>query len=98
MKVAVASRSFSRHPVLRAELLARHPDVTFNETGASLSGAALVDFLSGHDAAITALERVDDALLAALPDLKVIGKYGVGLDMLDLDAIRRRGIRLGWTG
>ncbi len=30
-RVAVASRSFSRHPVLRAELLARYDDVTFND-------------------------------------------------------------------
>jgi len=98
MKIAVASRSFSRHPVLRAELSARFSDVTFNDAGTSLKGPALVEFLKGHDAAITALETIDDSLLAALPDLKVIGKYGVGLDMVDLEALRRRGVRLGWSG
>jgi phosphoglycerate dehydrogenase-like enzyme len=98
MKVVVASRSFSRHPILRAEILARFPDTTFNESGKSLAGEELVAFLDGHDAAITALERVDGPLLDALPGLKVIGKYGVGLDMLDLEALRRRAIRLGWTG
>ncbi len=96
--VAVASRSFSKHPVLRRELLERFPNTTFNETGASLSGAALVAFLKGHERAITALERLDDALFAAVPELKVIGKYGVGLDMIDLAAMRRRGVKLGWTG
>ncbi|MDO8607444.1 MAG: phosphoglycerate dehydrogenase [Phaeospirillum sp.] len=98
MKVAVASRSFSRHPVLRAELQALHPDATFNDAGVSLAGDGLVAFLRGHDAAITALERLDEALFTALPDLRIIGKYGVGLDMLDLETMRRRGIRLGWTG
>lgn len=98
MRIAVASRSFSKHPVLRAELLARFPDVTFNDAGKSLAGDELVAFLAGHDGAVTALERIDDPLLSRLPDLKVIGKYGVGLDMLDLEAIRRRGLRLGWTG
>ena len=97
-RVAVASRSFSRHPVLRAELLARYPEVTFNETGRSLAGAELAAFLRGHDKAITALEKITDDLLAQLPELKVIGKYGVGLDMIDLAALARRGIRLGWTG
>jgi D-3-phosphoglycerate dehydrogenase len=97
-RVAVASRSFSRHPVLRAEMLALYPDVTFNDSGASLSGAALVDFLAGHDAAITALETIDEALLAQLPDLKILSKYGVGTDMVDLEALKRRGIRFGWTG
>jgi phosphoglycerate dehydrogenase-like enzyme len=98
MKIAVASRSFSKHPILRRELLERFPDATFNDAGVSLSGAALIAFLDGHDGAVTALEKLDGALFDALPRLKVIGKYGVGLDMLDLDAMRGRGIRLGWTG
>jgi phosphoglycerate dehydrogenase-like enzyme len=96
--VAVASRSFSRHPVLRAELLEFCPNVTFNDAGASLSGAALAEFLMGHDGAITALETIDEALLAQLPNLKVLSKYGVGFDMVDIAALRRRGVRFGWTG
>ncbi|MEO5373692.1 MAG: phosphoglycerate dehydrogenase [Alphaproteobacteria bacterium] len=97
-RVAVASRSFSRHPVLRAELLARYPGTTFNDAGRSLAGDELAAFLDGHDKAITALERIDEALLGRLPTLKVIGKYGVGLDMIDMEAMVRHGVRLGWTG
>lgn len=99
-RIAVASRSFSRHPLLRAELIAAHPQaqITFNDAGKSLAGAELIDFLSGHDHAITALERLDADTLAALPELEAIGKYGVGLDMIDLDSMRRLGKRLGWTG
>ncbi len=97
-KVAVTSRSFSRNPALRRELLQRYEQVTFNDAGLQLEGEALVAFLRGHDKAITGLERIDDAILSRLPELKVIGKYGVGLDMIDLDAMRRHGKRLGWTG
>jgi D-3-phosphoglycerate dehydrogenase len=97
-KVAVCSRSFSRNQKLRAELLARYQHVTFNETGRQLEGDDLIAFLRGHDKAITALERIDDHILAALPELKAIGKYGVGLDMIDMDAMRCHGKRLGWTG
>lgn len=97
-KVAVCSRSFSRHPILRAELLARYANVTFNDAGGSMVGDELVNFLRNHDKAITALERIDDAVLARLPQLKVIGKYGVGLDMIDMAAMRRYGKRLGWRG
>ncbi len=97
-RVAVASRSFSRHPVLRAELLTRFPATTFNDAGVSLKGEALVGFLRGHERAITALERLDDVLFAALPELRVISKYGVGLDMIDLEAMRAHGVQLGWTG
>ncbi len=52
IRVAVCSRSFSKNAVLRTELLARHPRVTFNDAGASLEGDALVAFLRGHDRAI----------------------------------------------
>lgn len=97
-RVAVCSRSFSRHAVLRAELLARYEHVTFNDSGRQLEGVELVSFLRGHDKAITALERIDETLLSQLPELKVIGKYGVGLDMIDMAAMHRHGKRLGWTG
>ena len=54
-KVAVCSRSFSKHPVLRAELLSRYSQVTFNETGRQLADNDLIEFLKGHNKAITAL-------------------------------------------
>jgi phosphoglycerate dehydrogenase-like enzyme len=97
-KVAVCSRSFSRHPALRAELLGRYKHVTFNETGRQLERDDLVEFLRGHDKAITALEIIDEYVLSRLPELRVIGKYGVGVDMIDMAAMRRHGKRLGWKG
>lgn len=96
-RVAVCSRSFSRNEVLRAKLLARYADVTFNDTGMLLEGDQLVAFLRGHEKAITGLERIDEHVLSRLPELQVIGKYGVGLDMIDLAAMRRHGKRLGWA-
>ena len=95
-KVAVCSRSFSKNKVLRAELLARYSQVTFNDTGRQLERDSLIEFLSGHEKAITALEKMDDYVLSSLPELKVIGKYGVGLDMIDLDAMHKYGKKLGW--
>ena len=97
MKIAVTSRSFSKNPILRAELLHRYPDVTFNDDGRSLRGESLIDFLRGHDAAITALETLDASVFASLPELKIISKYGVGLDMIDREALQRHGVRLAWS-
>jgi D-3-phosphoglycerate dehydrogenase len=97
-KVAVTSRSFSRHPILRAELLTRYANVTFNDEGGKIKDTDLVAYLAGHDKAITALEVINNDLLQLLPDLKVISKYGVGYDMLDLNAMTKYGVRLGWTG
>jgi phosphoglycerate dehydrogenase-like enzyme len=96
--IAVASRSFSRHLVLRSELLVKYSDVRFNDEGVVLAGPSLVEFARGRRKLITGLERIDESILAALPELKVISKYGVGTDMLDKQAMIRRGVRLGWTG
>lgn len=96
--VAVTSRSFSKHPVLRAELLQHFDNVTFNDDGVSLDGVALIDFLRGHERAITALEQLDGGVFSALPELKIISKYGVGLDMIDMKAMADHDVRLGWTG
>ena len=97
-RVAVCSRSFSRNATLRAELRSRYANVTFNDQGLALAGDGLVDFLRGHDKAIVALERIDDSVLAQLPELKVLGKYGVGTDTIDMEAMRRHGKGLGWVG
>jgi phosphoglycerate dehydrogenase-like enzyme len=97
-RVAVCSRSFSRNPILRKELSMHFKYITFNDDGKELHGEELISFLRGHDMAITALEKITGEVLSKLPELKVIGKYGVGLDMIDMNAMDRFGVLLGWTG
>ena len=97
MTVAVASHSFPKNQTLRRELLARYPDADFNESRRPLAGDDLIRFLRGHDKAITGLEVLDEALFRALPELRVVSKYGVGLDMIDLDAARRHRVAVRWT-
>jgi D-3-phosphoglycerate dehydrogenase len=96
-KIAVTSRSFSCNEILRAELDAVYSFVKYNETGKKINGDALFEFLSDCDSAIVGLENVDSKLLERLPGLKVISKYGVGLDAIDLLAMRRLDVSLGWT-
>jgi phosphoglycerate dehydrogenase-like enzyme len=95
--VAVASHSFSKHPTLRQELAAKYSVIHFNETGRPLDGDGLVRFLRGHQKAITGLEVLDEPLFCALPELRVVSKYGVGVDMIDLAAARRHGVEVRWT-
>ena len=96
--VAITSRSFSKHPILRDEVLKRYPDAKFNDAGLSLNGNSLIEFLQGCEKAITALEVIDDSILSHLPNLKVISKFGVGLDMIDLHALKKYGVKLDWSG
>ena len=99
LAVAVASRSFSRNPILRRELLDRYPRSRFNDERADGSVRAMrwCEFLRGHRQAITGLDVLDDAVFGAVPELRVVSKYGVGLDMIDLDAARRHGVSVRWT-
>lgn len=97
-RIAVTSLSFAGNPRLREELKAKYSNVTFTESASILDGEALVALLRGHDRAIVGLERIDERVLAQVPELRVISKYGVGLDGIDIDAMARRAVKLGWTG
>jgi D-3-phosphoglycerate dehydrogenase / 2-oxoglutarate reductase len=48
--------------------------------------------LSSADAVLCWLERVDGAALAVAPRLKVVSRYGVGFDTVDIPACTARGI------
>ncbi len=97
-KVVVASVSFSKSAVLREELLNFFPNSIFNETGKRLSGEQLIEFINDADAAIIGVETINDTLLEQTPKLKIISKYGVGLDNIDQQSLESRSISLGWTG
>jgi len=97
-RVVVASRSFAANATLRAELSNRYPNVTFTQSPAVLDGDELIALLRGHERAIVGLERIDERVLRQVPELRVISKYGVGLDGIDVEAVGRQGVRLAWTG
>lgn len=59
---------------------------------------ALLAALADADALVVRNQtRVDAALLAAAPSLRVVGRVGVGLDNFELEALRSRGIVLTYT-
>lgn len=59
---------------------------------------ALHAALSSADAWIVRNQtRVNDDALARAPQLKVVGRVGVGLDNLDLDALRARKVLVTWA-
>ncbi len=96
-RVAVCSRSFSRNENLKAELLQKYPNTKFNSEGKDFTAEELTAFLQGAERAIVGLEKINSDILIKLPDLKIISKYGVGLDSLDLNALRQAQVKLGWT-
>jgi D-3-phosphoglycerate dehydrogenase len=97
-KIAVTSVSFAKSTALCDELKRIFPNSVFNKQGQLLSGKELVKFINDADAAIVGAETIDGAILDQTPALKIISKYGVGLDSIDQESLKRRKISLGWTG
>jgi len=97
-RIKVTSRTFSRHPVLTRELVEIFPNTVLNLDGPETGIPHLIDFLEDADGVILGLETLDRSVLRNLPNLKIVAKYGVGLDNLDLDAATDLGIKVGWTG
>jgi len=97
-KVVVTSRSFAKSAVLREELLSVFPNSIFTDHRQKLLGEKMTQFIGDADAAIVGVETIDDSVLEHTTKLKIISKYGVGLDNVDLKSLKNRDIFLGWTG
>ncbi len=64
------------------------PDVP----GQELAGDALVEAMVGIVGVVAGDDQFTDDVMAKLPNLKVISKWGIGLDGIDLPAAAARGI------
>jgi len=83
-------------PSLAAELSRQHAPLRLPE------GAERGEFLAQHAESVTVIlaagrPGVDAALIGALPNLRAIVNFGAGVDAIDLDGARRRGIGVSNT-
>lgn len=60
--------------------------------GQELAGTELIEAMTGVSGVIAGDDQFDRAVLGALPDLKMISKWGIGLDGVDLPAAAELGI------
>ncbi len=96
-RVAVTPPPICNSATLRDELSGLFPQPYFNDTGRYLTEDELIRFAGGADALLVGRDGITDKVLSALPQLKIIAKYGVGLDNIDPDALTRHSVELGWT-
>lgn len=66
-------------------------DITFDEI-TSLTEAELITNCEGASALLVLREPITARVLDALPELRVIGRFGVGLDSIDVQAATDRGV------
>jgi phosphoglycerate dehydrogenase-like enzyme len=96
-QLGVAADHVSRHPVMRQEVIKAYPTAKFNEKGYRLGEDETIALLQDCDAAIVGFEPINERTLSALPNLKVIGKYGNGCETIDFQAMKRHGVKFGYT-
>lgn len=66
--------------------------VTPEVPGQHLEGDALIEAMAGCIGVVAGDDKFTSDALAALPDLRVISKWGIGIDGIDLDAAATRSI------
>ena len=97
MNVVVTPPAFCKSEYLKSKLSSLFPNTVYSEKNNYLSESELIGFLKDADAAIIGRDSITKATLEALPQLKIISKYGVGLDNLDISSIKEKGIELAVT-
>lgn len=97
MKILVTPTSFLQ-PENRAtrEKLERFADtVVYNDLGRPLQPDEILDRIDGVDGYIAGLDYITQEAIRAMPEtVKVISRYGAGVDRVDRDAARERDIVL----
>ncbi len=74
--------------------LQQHFDVTANAEDVAWSGAELIERLQGMDGVLTTgSQRIDAALLAACPQLKICANMAVGYNNFDVAAMTAAGVQ-----
>lgn len=95
MKIAITPRSFPEAgaPALQW-LREKGYDIELNTTGKVLDETGMARFCNGAEGLIVGIDPVTVAVMDANPQLRVISKYGAGLDNIDLKAASDRGIQV----
>jgi len=94
MKILVTATSFkqdSDSPAMK-RLRSFADTLVFNPDGKPLSEDKLIPLLDGCDGCIAGLDYYTAKVIESADDLKVISRYGAGVDRVDLDAAKKRNI------
>lgn len=92
-RLLVTPTSYGKNDTrLKSELEEQVGEVIYNPTGKPLSSAEVAKLLPGIDGYIAGLDGIDADALEAADRLRVIARYGVGVDNVDLRTAREKGI------
>ncbi|HIJ56052.1 MAG TPA: phosphoglycerate dehydrogenase [Deltaproteobacteria bacterium] len=92
-RVMVTTTSFGKtDPTLRPNLEETVGKVIYNPKGRPLSAEELIPLIGEIDGLIAGLDHINASVIHAAKKLKVISRYGIGVDRVDLKAAAEKGI------
>ena len=95
VKIAITTTSFAKLDEQPLLLLSDSRfDVVLNSYGRKLSRDEVVELAADAVGLIAGTEQLDISVLEKLPKLKCISRLGVGMDNIDIDVAKQKGIKL----
>ena len=92
-RVLVTPTSFAKYDKsLKNFLEEQVGEVVYNTTGKPLKESDLIGMISSFDGMIAGLDEITAKVIKEAKNLKVIARYGVGVDRVDLEEAKKSGI------
>lgn len=92
-RILVTSTSFGMNdPSLRARLESAVGEVIYNDAGHPLTPEELIPLIQDIDGMIAGLDFITRAVFENANRLRVVARYGVGVDRVDLQAAQEKGV------
>lgn len=92
MKIGIPNNAFSSNKILITELKKVSSDLKINESKIRLNGEELINFLNGCEVAIIGMEEINNEIIEQLPGLKFISKFGVGMNNINLEDLKKNNV------
>jgi D-3-phosphoglycerate dehydrogenase len=98
MKVLITPRGFANYGLDKVRYMeSKGLEVHYNNTGKAYTKEEFHNLASDVDAIIVGVDIIDKELMDKCPNLKVVCKFGVGTDNIDVDYAKEKGIFVGRT-
>ena len=95
-KILITPRSLQHKKSDIIEMLNDY-EVLMNETGRPFEENELNELIQDVDGIIVGVDKINRGILDNAKNLKVITKYGVGLDNIDIEYAKKLGIKITYT-
>jgi phosphoglycerate dehydrogenase-like enzyme len=91
-KIVVIEPMFSKNALLKSEIQKKFKNVYFNKK--KIKEVELKRIVKNADGVILGLQNFDKNIIDSAKDLKIIAKFGVGVDNIDLIYAKKKGVKI----